>query len=187
MKKDDPNTGDGSGKEKAEVEDPETQPGDKDKSEDKKSDDEKTKKPASKSEDKSEPVGDDDDVEEDDDDDEGLADEKQFKVSQAKLDQMIDKRLKKQARSLEKKQNSELKKRDDKIASLEKTADAYRELVSTSVQTELDQLPEKIKKMAPTQKIETASDLKKVQEWLPDAKVLAQELGVVIKTPGNPP
>lgn len=192
MKKGDQATGDSGTPEKDKTvgqSDSDTPAEDKNKEEGQKakSDDKETDKSKSKPQDPPEPEGDDGEVDDDDDDDEdAVEDEKLLKISQARLSQIVEKRLAKQERSLTKKHDGEVRKLGAKLTRLEGEAEEYRKLVATSVQAEVDALPDEVKLMAPAT-TETAAGLKKVQEWLPNAKTLAGKLGVAAKAPGNPP
>lgn len=168
-----------------------TDPEDKTNKQGQQSDDDKTGKSKKVDpKDTSDPDGNDDadDVDDDDDDDgqklEG--DEKLVKISQAKLDAIVQKAKDKQKRSDEKKHSSELKKLNNKVERAEAEIESYRKIVATQVQAEVDALPEEVKKMSPAT-TETASGLKKVQDWLPDAKALAAKLGTSVKNSGNKP
>jgi hypothetical protein len=131
----------------------------------------------------------DDDADDDDGDDKLDKDEKLVKISQAKLDAIINKRLAKLQRNLEKKHNGEVKKLEAKIKRSETTAEESRKLVAEQVQKEIDTLPEEVKAMIPAA-IDTAEGLKKVQEWLPNAKALASKIDPKLATKtqnsGNP-
>lgn len=120
----------------------------------------------------------------DDDDNEDLGDEKLIQVSQARIDAMVKRRLAKQEKSLNKTHQREIMRLTNKIEAAEKATESFRALVATSVQTEVDALPDEIKAMAPA-KTDSAAGLKKVQEWLPNAKALAAKLPPSDKKPDD--
>jgi hypothetical protein len=156
---------------------------------DKKEEKTESKKSKESVKDTEEPEGDDSADDADDDEEEEVKSEKLLNISQARIDQIVNKRLEKQKKSLTKQHEGEVKKLNAKITKLEGTAEDYRKLVSTGVQTEIDALPEEIKKMVPAS-VDSADGLKKVQEWLPNAKELATKLNPKLaptKPAGNPP
>lgn len=112
--------------------------------------------------------------------------------TQADVDRIVTDRLEREKKkkagefeALYTESSAELETTKTKLSELEEEAKAEREVIKAQLQTEIDELPEEVKAMAPDMKVK--GGLAKVREWLPTAKTLAGKLETAAKVPGNAP